>query len=332
MVSTHEGEASAYLIDQWGRTYPVSNEMSLGRRAGGHGLAIAFATVSSRHATIGGRRDGWYIRDLGSTNGTSVNGTAVDGRRQLANGDRVSVGDVVFLFAVDDLDNPNKEFNLYLIEDGDPKKPTQPKKKEVQPRTIELFSFDRNEAGGLLKLGMSTATLPALQFEFVERLARQLERRSGTPSVDGYVSVEEFASMNWNSAVFSASTLRRLVYSVRKTLKAASIPEIVETGERDRGYRLAPDYTVKLEDDAEEPTVFVQQPRARNTFDVVIEAVGERKLDVIKQVRTLTNLGVKAAKMLVESAPVAIFQNVEKAEAAMIKTALEAAGAVVALK
>lgn len=138
--------------------------------------------------------------------------------------------------------------------------------------------------------------------------------------------------MNWNSAVFSASTLRRLVYSVRKTLKAASIPEIVETGERDRGYRLAPDYTVKLEDDAEEPTVFVQQPRARNTFDVVIEAVGERKLDVIKQVRTLTNLGVKAAKMLVESAPVAIFQNVEKAEAAMIKTALEAAGAVVALK
>ena len=67
-------------------------------------------------------------------------------------------------------------------------------------------------------------------------------------------------------------------------------------------------------------------------FDVIIEAAGEKKLDVIKVVRELTSLGLKEAKELVESAPKAVKEGASKDEANDIKAKLEGAGAKVELK
>ena len=67
-------------------------------------------------------------------------------------------------------------------------------------------------------------------------------------------------------------------------------------------------------------------------FDVMLQAVGEKKINVIKVVRTLTNLGLKEAKDLVESAPAPVLQAVSKDAAAAAKAKLEAEGATVQVK
>ena len=67
-------------------------------------------------------------------------------------------------------------------------------------------------------------------------------------------------------------------------------------------------------------------------FDVILTSAGEKKINVIKEVRSITGLGLKDAKDLVESAPKAVKEGVNKDEAAELKTKLEAAGASVELK
>ncbi|MCW2736628.1 50S ribosomal protein L7/L12 [Nocardioides sp.] len=70
----------------------------------------------------------------------------------------------------------------------------------------------------------------------------------------------------------------------------------------------------------------------QDEFDVVLEAAGDKKINVIKEVRALTSLGLKEAKDLVEAAPKAILEKVDKAAADKAKEALEAAGATVTVK
>jgi large subunit ribosomal protein L7/L12 len=70
----------------------------------------------------------------------------------------------------------------------------------------------------------------------------------------------------------------------------------------------------------------------QDEFDVVLEAAGEKKINVIKEVRALTSLGLKEAKELVEAAPKAILEKVTKEAAAKAKEQLEAAGASVSVK
>ena len=70
----------------------------------------------------------------------------------------------------------------------------------------------------------------------------------------------------------------------------------------------------------------------QSEFDVVLTSAGEKKIQVIKEVRSLTNLGLKDAKELVDGAPKAILEKVSKEEADKAKEALEAAGGGVELK
>jgi len=70
----------------------------------------------------------------------------------------------------------------------------------------------------------------------------------------------------------------------------------------------------------------------KDSFNVVLASAGDKKIQVIKVVRTITELGLKEAKDLVESAPKPIKEDVAKAEAEEMKTKLEEAGATVELK
>jgi large subunit ribosomal protein L7/L12 len=67
-------------------------------------------------------------------------------------------------------------------------------------------------------------------------------------------------------------------------------------------------------------------------FDVILAAIGEKKINVIKEVRAITSLGLKEAKDLVEAAPKTVKEGVNKEEAAKIKKQLEDAGATVEIK
>ena len=70
----------------------------------------------------------------------------------------------------------------------------------------------------------------------------------------------------------------------------------------------------------------------QDEFDVILAEVGAQKIPVIKEVRALTNLGLKEAKDLVDSAPKAVLEKVSKEEAEKAKAQLEGAGATVQLK
>jgi large subunit ribosomal protein L7/L12 len=70
----------------------------------------------------------------------------------------------------------------------------------------------------------------------------------------------------------------------------------------------------------------------KSDYDVILTAGGDKKIQVIKEVRALTNLGLKEAKDLVDGAPKPVLEKVSKADADKAKAALEAAGATVELK
>jgi len=71
---------------------------------------------------------------------------------------------------------------------------------------------------------------------------------------------------------------------------------------------------------------------AKTEFDVILKAAGQQKINVIKAVRAITDLGLKEAKEMVDSAPKSIKESVSETEANEIKTQLEEAGAEVELK
>ncbi len=76
----------------------------------------------------------------------------------------------------------------------------------------------------------------------------------------------------------------------------------------------------------------VEAVEEKTEFDVILSAIGDKKIEVIKEVRAITALGLKEAKDLVEAAPKAVKEGVSKAEAEDIKKKLEAAGAKVDIK
>ena len=75
-----------------------------------------------------------------------------------------------------------------------------------------------------------------------------------------------------------------------------------------------------------------EEAEEKSAFDVVLTATGDKKINVIKEVRGLTSLGLKEAKELVESAPKAVLEGASKDDAEKAKEALEAAGASVEIQ
>jgi large subunit ribosomal protein L7/L12 len=80
------------------------------------------------------------------------------------------------------------------------------------------------------------------------------------------------------------------------------------------------------------PAAEVEEVEEKDSFDVVLAAVGDKKIQVIKEVRALTNLGLGEAKALVDEAPKTVLEGAKKEDAEKAKEVLEAAGATVELK
>jgi large subunit ribosomal protein L7/L12 len=75
-----------------------------------------------------------------------------------------------------------------------------------------------------------------------------------------------------------------------------------------------------------------EEPEEKDEFDVTLEAAGDKKIQVIKEVRSLTSLGLKEAKDLVDGAPKVVLERVNKEAADRARAALEGAGATVTVK
>ncbi|MFL6052758.1 MAG: 50S ribosomal protein L7/L12 [Actinoallomurus sp.] len=80
------------------------------------------------------------------------------------------------------------------------------------------------------------------------------------------------------------------------------------------------------------PGAAAEAPEEKDEFDVILEGAGDKKIQVIKEVRSLTSLGLKEAKDLVDGAPKPLLEKVNKETAEKAKEALEKAGATVTVK
>ena len=114
-----------------------------------------------------------------------------------------------------------------------------------------------------------------------------------------------------------------------KEMPALQLAELVKELEEIFGVSAAAPVAVAA---AAGPAGEAEAPEEKDSFDVILTGAGEKKIQVIKVVRELTSLGLKEAKDLVDGAPKAVYEGVNKEKAEEAKTKLEEAGAAVELK
>ncbi|NLE95739.1 MAG: 50S ribosomal protein L7/L12 [Dehalococcoidia bacterium] len=119
-----------------------------------------------------------------------------------------------------------------------------------------------------------------------------------------------------------------------KEMTVVELSELVKALEEEFGVSAAPVAVAAAPAAAggAAPAEAAEEEEEKTEFTVVLKAVGEKKIEVIKAVREVTDLGLKQAKDLVEGAPQNVKEAVSKEEAATVKAKLEAAGATVEVK
>lgn len=117
-----------------------------------------------------------------------------------------------------------------------------------------------------------------------------------------------------------------------KEMTLIELSEFVKTFEETFGVTAAAPVAVAAAPAAGGAGGEAAEEEGSDEVDVILESAGDKKIQVIKEVRALTSLGLKEAKDLVEAAPKAVLEKVKKDDAAKAKEQLEAAGASVTLK
>ena len=117
-----------------------------------------------------------------------------------------------------------------------------------------------------------------------------------------------------------------------KEMTLLELSEFVKEFEDTFGVTAAAPVAAAAAPGAAAPGAPAEAEEEQDEFDVVLEAAGGQKIAVIKEVRSLTSLGLKEAKDLVEAAPTSVLEKVNKEEAEKARAALEGAGATVTLK
>ncbi len=116
------------------------------------------------------------------------------------------------------------------------------------------------------------------------------------------------------------------IFSQINELKPMDIAELIKKMEDEWGVSAAPAAVAVAAGGGAEAA------EEQTEFEVILTSYGEKKIQVIKEVRAITGLGLKEAKELVESAPKAVKEGVEKAEAEKIKEQIEAVGGQIDIK
>jgi large subunit ribosomal protein L7/L12 len=119
------------------------------------------------------------------------------------------------------------------------------------------------------------------------------------------------------------------IFAQINELKPLQIAELIKKMESDWGVTAAPVAVAAVGAGAAAGAAAAEE---KTEFDVILTSAGDKKIQVIKEVRTITGLGLKEAKDLVEGAPKPVKEGVEKAEAEKIKAQIEAAGGQVQIK
>ena len=117
-----------------------------------------------------------------------------------------------------------------------------------------------------------------------------------------------------------------------KNMTVLELSNLVKDLEKEFGVTAAPVGIGAVSPGAASASSAPEEEKKKTTFTVLLKQFGDKKIQVIKEVRAITELGLKEAKDLVESAPKPIKENISKEEAEELKKKLEAVGAVIELQ
>ena len=126
-------------------------------------------------------------------------------------------------------------------------------------------------------------------------------------------------------------TKEQLIEAI-KSMTVLELSELIKALEAELGVSAAPVAVAPAAAAAATAAEAAAPEEEPTEFNVILQSIGDNKINVIKAVREVTTLGLKEAKELVESAPKAVKEGVNKEDAAAVKQKLEAAGATVLIK
>lgn len=232
------------LVDVWGRVHPVEARTQIGRTPRPRGIALLHASVSRDHAELVLEDGQWWLRDVGSSNGTRRNEDDVT-KVVLASGDRVTFGTVGFYFVIDDgkrvsLDAEQLASRTLRPDDAsrvvrtDPSEHTQAGLPRFRMRLIEAPA-----GGGYLDAAGQMLQLSVTQYAMLATLVGRMHSEiEVSPMVRGFVpSGQLIADLPWDSTDPNENHLKQLVRRLRRALDSIRLGTMIES-RRGFGYRL----------------------------------------------------------------------------------------------
>ena len=240
-------EASAWVVDGFGNAYAIAEKTGIGRGHEGE-LVILSASVSREHAELRAADGHWHARDLGSRNGTFVDGVRVAGRVALATRAKLKIGDVALWFLAEVAHEPLTPPSL---ETGSAAGSLV--RFSLAPETGELCLVGGSDAatgGALLHRPSSAASwaersLPPLEFQLLRALCARAVEEAGSPAaVRGCVATKQLArDLPWQSKYANEENVRQVVRRLREGLGEIGAGAILAVAPG-RGYYLACPVTI----------------------------------------------------------------------------------------
>jgi hypothetical protein len=219
---------SACLIDQWGRVHHLSDVTTIGRDPEQAMIAVLEQSVSRLHVELRLDRGRWMVRDLGSTNGSFIEGKRVDRATAIGDLQLLVVGDVGFVFVLD---------GGTIGIGGVPSsiRATVAHARNERLRLIEPAAG----GGGVVDYGGAQVQLGATQFALVRLLGERFLAEQGRPDeVRGFVrSVELMKTLPWETAHPDDNHVKQMVRRVRRALARVGLEDAIES-RHGFGYRL----------------------------------------------------------------------------------------------
>ena len=256
IVCLVDDDAGAACIDRWGRVHPLAERTVLGRQVP-DGISVAEAGISREHAAIERTAKGlWYIADLGSTNGTFVNGERIDKRLRLRSADEIHLADVALFFVIppgglpDDLPivvgatlRPDKGVPAFAAlgdigkvnDDDDDDEDTW----SGLPKAAVAMHEPSGGGGGVMILKDTTVPLSAAQYELMRILVDRMTSDAALPDIiRGFVrSSELLGSLPWDTPYPDENHVKQLVRRVRRAFAKVEVKDPIESRHR-FGYRV----------------------------------------------------------------------------------------------
>jgi hypothetical protein len=228
IASSCDGVGDVVLVDQWGRALGVGTATTIGRSTSHGGITILDASVSRMHARLFRHSETWRLRDLGSANGTSVNGASIS-ECEVQPGDVIHVASIGFAFVHAPARRPSTAALEVAtrVQRGDGA--AAPKS------TVKILS---STSGGFIEIEHVRTRLSPPQIALVELLASRMIAESAQPEpMRGFVRSAELRVKLGAGTELLEGGIKQLVRRVRRRLLELGCGDLIEA-RRGHGYRL----------------------------------------------------------------------------------------------